>query len=176
MKVINAGLILIIVAIGFFTTDNLKLKRISQTMFERVNTNINLDAISTDALGEAIAGIDERGEVIVSLKRSDVIYTGLVSKNLQENATDSTAFMLYTGNNMMNADFGEYFEKEICSQIKTVNKKLNYSFLFTEKTNSFFYNPVCNKSLYIMYLPKLANLIRVKANAIVYTLSGAKID
>ena len=107
---------------------------------------------------------------------NDMIYTGLVDKNLRENAADSTAFMVYTGNDIVNAGYSEILEKEVCSQIKTVNKKLNYSFLFTEKTNSFFYNPVCSESLYIMYLPKIANLIRVKTDNIVYTLSGAKID
>lgn len=176
MKAINVGIILIIVAIGFFATDSLEFNRMRQTMFERANININMDVITTDVLDEAIVGIDENGEAEVSLKRADIIYAGLVGKNLRENAADSTAFMLYTGNKIMDADFGENLEKEFCSQIKTVNKKLNYSFLFTEKTNSFFYNPICKESLYIMYLPKLANLIRVKADNIVYTLSGAKID
>ena len=176
MKVINAGLVLIIVAIGFFATDSLKFNRIRQIMFERANININMDAITMDVLDEAILGIDDIGDAVVSLKRADMIYTGLVDKNLRENAADSTAFMVYTGNDIMDAGYGEILEKEVCSQIKTVNKKLNYSFLFTEKTNSFFYNPVCSESLYIMYLPKIANLIRVKTDNIVYTLSGAKID
>ena len=175
MKVINAGLVLIIVAIGFFATDNLKLNRIRKSMFARVNTNINMDMIATDVLNEAIVGVDDKGEAAVSLKRADMIYTGLVDRNLRENAADSTAFMVYTGNDIVNAGYGEILEKEVCSQIKTVNKKLNYSFLFTEITNSFFYNPVCNESLYIMYLPKFANLMRAKADNIVYTLSGAKL-
>lgn len=176
MKVINAGLVLVIVAIGFFATDNLKLNRIRQVMFERANTNINMDIIAVDVLDEAIVGIDENGDAMVSLKRADIVYAGLVGRNLREIAADSTAFMVHTGDDVPDDNIGEALEKEVLSQIKTVNKRLNYSFLFTEKTNSFFCNPIGRNSVYIMYLPKFANLIKAKTDNIVYTLSGAKID
>lgn len=176
MKIINAGLVLIVVVIGFFTMDNLKLGRIRQITFERANTNINIDEIARDVLNEAIVGVDENGEAVVSLKRADVLYTDLIWKTLRENAADNTAFMVYTGNDMPDYGFGEELEKDVSAQIKTVNKRLDYSFLFTEKTTSFFYNPIAGNSVYIMYLPKFANLIRPETDNIVYTLSGAKID
>lgn len=176
MKVINAGLVLVMVAIGFFATDNLKLNRIRQVMFERANTNINMDIIAVDVLDEAIVGIDENGDAMVSLKRADIVYAGLVGKNLREIAADSTAFMVHTGADVPDDNIGEALEKEVLSQIKTVNKRLNYSFLFTEKTNSFFYNPIGRNSVYIMYLPKFANLIRLGNDNFIYSLSGAKLE
>lgn len=173
MKVINAGLVLIIIAICFFSADSIRLNRIRQVLFERANININMDLIVSDVLYEAIEGIDENGEAVISLKRADMTYAGLVGMNIKENAADCTAFMVYTGDAAMRNSLEKILEKEASAQIKNVNKRLNYSLLFTEKTNSFFYNPIVKDSLYIMYLPKSANLLRLKSMDLVYTLSGA---
>lgn len=175
MKVINAGLALIIIAICFFSADSIRLNRIRQVLFGRANININMDLIALDVLDEAIEGIDENGEAVISLKRADIAYAGLVGMNIKETAADCTAFMVYTGDASMRNCLEKILEKEALVQIKNVNKRLNYSLLFTEKTNSFFYNPIVKDGLYIMYLPKYANLIRVKSNEVVYTLSGARL-
>lgn len=173
MKAINAGLVLIIIAACFFFAGSLRLNRIRKVMFERANINISMDMIVTDALDEAITGIDERGEAVISLKRAEITYAGLVGLNIKENAADGTAFKVYTGVAAMREGLEETLEKEVSRQIKNVNKRLNYSLLFTEKTNAFFYNPIVKDSLYIMYLPKSANLLRLKSMDLVYTLSGA---
>ena len=172
MKVINAGLIFIVIVCCFFVNDNMRLGRIRQVMFERNNTNVSMDGIVTDVFDEAVVGIDSEGEAEVSLRKAKMVYSGLVEETLRENASDSTAFFIYTGN----YDVTDDVEKEVSRQIKTVNKRLNYSFLFTEQTSSFLYNPTDKNSIYIMYMPRLANLIRPERESVIYSLSGAKLE
>ncbi|MBE5948376.1 MAG: hypothetical protein E7261_05025 [Lachnospiraceae bacterium] len=175
MKVINAGLIFIVAVFCFFVNDNMQFWRIRQTLFEKNNTNVSMDGIVTDVLGEAVVGIDTEGEAELSLKRAKMVYKGLITGNLSENAEDGTVFFVYTGN-YVGTELADYLEEEVSRQIKTVNKRLNYSFLFTEQTSSFLYNPTVRKSIYIMYLPKTANIIRPSGEHIIYSLSGARLE
>lgn len=175
MKVINAGLIFMVIVFCFFVNDNMRFARIRQVLFERNNTNVNMDGIVTDVLDGAIVGIDEAGEAVVSLRKAKVIYKGLVADTLRENVADSTAFFIYTGN-YDETELKEGLEEEALKQIKTVNKRLNYSFLFTEQTSSFLYNPTDENSIYIMYLPKFANIIKPSGEYVIYSLSGANLD
>ena len=174
MRAINAGLILIVCIISFFAADKLKIGRLQRTMFDKLLVNINMDMLVTDVLDSAVVGIDEKGEAVLSRDRADLTYEKLVQRSMGEGAAKQTAFMLVVGNAENIA--AEALEQEASAQIKTVNKRLNYSFLFTEKTSSCWYNPICENSIYIMFLPRASNLMRLGHNDIIYTLSGAKAD
>lgn len=175
MKVINAGLVFVVIVFCYFVNDNMRLWRIGRVMFERNNTNVSMDGIVTDVFDGAIVGIDENGEAEVSLRRAKMIYRELVAGALHENAADGTGFFIYTGN-FDEAELPDALEEEVSRQIKTVNKRLNYSFLFTEQTSSFLYNPTDKNGIYIMYLPRFANLIKPVGEYVIYSLSGARLE
>lgn len=173
MKVINSGLILVIAAMSFFVAGNIRAERMEDIMFDRMLTDTCEDSIAKDILDLAVLGIDEYGEAIISEQKLNIDYKLLVNKTMGATAEDCTAFIVLLGEDDFDAETVETYASE---QIKTVNKRLNYSFLFTEYTSSFRYNPTCKNSVYIMYLPKFSNHIRPERNGCVYTLSGAKLE